>query len=131
MRLGKCKHNPEGKVVLLLGAMVLREIPGPWLCDCVDKYHRQNLSQMGAAQMLLELSAQITKLLPQDSKVVRFTEQCLEANQPSVSTLRRQFILHTGAVMRFNPMGNPAPVNQVANTTNINSAQLAKEQHMA
>jgi hypothetical protein len=55
-RAGKCKRNPEGRVVLPAGSMVLRSITGTWLRDRIDEYHRQNPGQM-AAQMLFEVAA--------------------------------------------------------------------------
>ena len=66
IRFGKCKHSPEGKVVLPSGAMVPCSIMGTWLCDCIDEYHRQNPGQL-AAQMLFEVAtAQTVSALPND-----------------------------------------------------------------
>ena len=54
-RTSKCKRNHEGKVVLPLGVMVLRDVPGNWLHNRMDEWHWKNLGQM-ASQMLLEVA---------------------------------------------------------------------------
>ena len=55
IRFRKCKHSPKGKVVLLMRAHVPCSITGTWLCDRIDKWHRQNPRQM-AAQMYFEVT---------------------------------------------------------------------------
>ena len=55
-RFGKCKRSPEGKVVLPTGAQVPRSVPGAWMRDRVEEWHRQNPGQM-AAQMYVEVTA--------------------------------------------------------------------------
>jgi hypothetical protein len=55
-RVSKCKHSAVGRVVLPSGVMVLRDVPGNWLCDCVDEWHWQNPRQ-AASQMILEVAA--------------------------------------------------------------------------
>jgi hypothetical protein len=67
IRFGKCKRNPEGKVVLPSGAMVPRSITGTWLRDRVEEWHRQNPGQL-AAQMLFEVAtARAVTALPNDA----------------------------------------------------------------
>jgi hypothetical protein len=39
---GKCKWNDEGKVVLLNRLFVQCDIPGRWLRDMIDEWHRRN-----------------------------------------------------------------------------------------
>jgi hypothetical protein len=51
---GKCKRNDEGKVVLPNRLFVQCDIPGHWLRDRIDEWHRQNLGQV-AAQMMYNL----------------------------------------------------------------------------
>ena len=50
----------SSKVVLPSGAEVLCSIPGMWLRDCIDEWHRQNPGQMGATQMFFEVTAKAT-----------------------------------------------------------------------
>ena len=38
-RFGKCKRNPEGKVVLLTGAQVPRSVSRAWMHDRVKEWH--------------------------------------------------------------------------------------------
>ena len=62
-RTAKCKRNHEGKVVLPSGAMVPCDVPGNWLCDCMDEWHQTNLGQM-ASQMILEVAMAPTVSAP-------------------------------------------------------------------
>lgn len=39
---GRCKRNIDGKVTLPAGAFVPRDIPGRYLKDRIDKWHRRN-----------------------------------------------------------------------------------------
>ena len=48
IRLGKCKRNFEGKVVLPSGAYIPRDIQGKRFMDRIDEYHRRNPNQMAA-----------------------------------------------------------------------------------
>ena len=50
----------SGKVVLPSGAEVLHSVPGTWLRDHIDEWHRQNPGQMGAMQMFFEVTAKAT-----------------------------------------------------------------------
>jgi hypothetical protein len=92
--LGKCKCSIEGKVVLPSRATVPRSIIGAWLRECVDKYHRQNPNQLGAAQMLCEVANSVTIAAlsiaepeaPLGGKVVRFEP---EIGQPGVYALKK------------------------------------------
>ncbi len=48
IRLGKCKRNFEGKVVLPSGTYIPRDIPGKRFMDRIDEWHRRNPNQMAA-----------------------------------------------------------------------------------
>ncbi|KAH9009722.1 hypothetical protein EDB85DRAFT_2162357 [Lactarius pseudohatsudake] len=98
-RLGKCKCNHEGKVVLPSGAMVPHEITGAWLRDRFDEYHAWNPGQLGATQMFFEMTAQIDK-----SKAARFTDDCPEDDEPGVYALRRQYVPRNRMPSRSLPM---------------------------
>ena len=54
---GKCKRNTDGKVILPSGAFVPRNIPGQWLRDQIDEWHRRNPNQLAAAQMMYRVLA--------------------------------------------------------------------------
>jgi len=49
---GLCKRNTEGRVTLPSGAFVPREIPGKYLKERVEEWHRRNPGQLAASQML-------------------------------------------------------------------------------
>ena len=73
-----------------------QHITGAWLCDCVDEYHQINLRQITAAQMLMEMAAPSTQMMPMlpeasqfsVSKAVRFDP---EVGQPGVFAYKQQF----------------------------------------
>ena len=96
-RTGKCKRNHEGKVVLPSGAMVPRNVPGNWLRDCVDEWHRRNPGQM-ALQMLLEVAVVKTVSVPSGEvagqSYLSYPAQAMgqgpEVLQPGLYALRRQ-----------------------------------------
>jgi len=55
----KCKHSPEGRVVLPSGAIVLCSITRTWLYDHVEEWHWLNPRQM-AAHMLFEVATLVS-----------------------------------------------------------------------
>ena len=56
---GKCKRNQDGKVVLPSGAYVPRDITGKFLCNCINKWHRKNPNQLGAATLIHTINKRI------------------------------------------------------------------------
>ena len=52
VQAGKCKRNPEGKVVLPSGAYVPREIPGALLQDRINEWHNRNPGQLASVSLL-------------------------------------------------------------------------------
>ena len=57
----KCKKNQDGKVVLPSGAYIPRNITGKCLCDHVNKSHRKNPNQLGAATLIHTINKHILK----------------------------------------------------------------------
>ncbi|KAI0964028.1 hypothetical protein AcW1_000946 [Taiwanofungus camphoratus] len=51
---GKCKRNPDGKIVLPNGNFVPRTIPGRTICDRLYEYHRRNGTN-SSPQLLFEI----------------------------------------------------------------------------
>ena len=91
IRIGKCKRNHENKLVLPLGAVVLRHITGTWLKDRFNEYHRQNPNETGKAQMLCEVATLVTTVQDEDaqsssSEAARLSPQI---GQPGVYALKR------------------------------------------
>src|SRR5580765_5646315 len=46
IKQGRCRRNFEGKVILPSGAFVPRDIPGQYLCDRIDEWHKRNPNQL-------------------------------------------------------------------------------------
>jgi len=63
---GKIRRDAEGKVILSSGAFVPRSIPGQWLRDRVDEWHRQNPGQLARAQ--LSASTMMFDIIPQPAR---------------------------------------------------------------
>ena len=62
IKASKCKKSTaNGKVVLPSGAEILRGVPGSWLRNRVDEWHRTNPGQL-AVQILFEVTAEATAL---------------------------------------------------------------------
>ena len=59
IRAGKCRRNHEGRVVLPSSAYVPREIPGNYLKDRIDEWHRRNPNQLAAASLVNMISKSI------------------------------------------------------------------------
>ena len=51
IRLGRCRRNFEGKVVLPSGAFVPHDIQGQYLRDRIDEWHRQHPNQLASGQL--------------------------------------------------------------------------------
>ena len=54
---GKCKRNAEGKVVLPNGYYIPRDIPGKWLVERIDEWHKRNPGQIVTGTMLHEITS--------------------------------------------------------------------------
>jgi hypothetical protein len=54
---GKCKRNIDNKIVLPSGAFLPRDIPGQYMKERFDEYHRRNPGQMGTAQLMYGILA--------------------------------------------------------------------------
>jgi hypothetical protein len=67
IRIGKCKRNAEGKVVLPSGAFVPRDIPGNLLSERIEEWHRRHPNQLGAVALLHTVSHHNTIVTPSDS----------------------------------------------------------------
>lgn len=52
IKIGKCKRNAEGKVVLPSGAFVPRDIPGNLLSERIEEWHRRNPNQIAAVTLI-------------------------------------------------------------------------------
>ncbi len=51
VKVGKCKRNIEGKVVLPSGVYVLREMPGINIKERCDEWHHQNPNQLASGSL--------------------------------------------------------------------------------
>src|SRR5208282_2084121 len=56
---GKCRRNQEGKVVLPTGAYVSRTVPGKWMRDRINEWHRQHPNQLAAATLIHTIDARL------------------------------------------------------------------------
>jgi len=114
--MGKCKRSPKGKIVLPSGAVVPHHITGAWLHDRIDEYHRQNPGQIGAAQMLYEMSRSTTTATPPiATKSIWFTRAEPEPGQAGVYTFKKHFAPRVGNAGRASTKKNNIPAVEVQN----------------
>jgi len=66
---GKCKRNAEGKVVLPNGYYIPRDIPGRWLIERIDEWHKRNPGQVVTGTMLHEITSTAT-LVPTQAHIL-------------------------------------------------------------
>ena len=55
----KSKKNQEGKIVLSSGAFVPRDIPGRWLMNRIDEWHKKNPNQLATTVMVNTINKRI------------------------------------------------------------------------
>jgi len=116
IRMGKCKRSPKGKIVLPSGAVVPHHITGAWLRDRIDEYHRQNPGQMGAAQMLYEMSRSTTTATPPiATKSVWFARAEPEPGQAGVYAFKKHFAPRVRNAGRASTKKNNVPAVEVQN----------------
>ena len=131
IRIGKCKRNIDGKVVLSSGAFVPREIMGGNLKDRVDKWHRRNPGQLATGQMMFMVNTAPTHLMMIASQhdspsLLDVTPTYQLTNVQRIASLKRElFTLRTrGARARkmaqagcLAPTPSPAPERQAMTET--------------
>jgi hypothetical protein len=52
----KCKRNPEGKIVLPNGQYTPRSIPGRFIKDRIDKWHKRNPVKSTSSSLMYEIN---------------------------------------------------------------------------
>jgi len=70
---GKIHRNQEGCVMLSSGAYIPRSVPGRWISEQVDKWHRRNPGQTVKGQ--LSSNTGVTILFFKEQPVIRVTEK--------------------------------------------------------
>jgi len=64
IKQGKCRRNFEGKVILSSGAFVPRDIPGRYLRDRIDEWHRRNPNQLAAGTLFNAVFSKDKPVIP-------------------------------------------------------------------
>jgi hypothetical protein len=64
---GKCRRNVEGKVILNSGAYAPRNLPGTWLRDRIDEWHRRNPGQQTKGHLTSNMSSSLMYEVANDS----------------------------------------------------------------
>jgi hypothetical protein len=52
----KCKRNPEGKIILPNGQYTPRNIPGRFIKDCIDEWHKRNPVKSTSSSLMYEIN---------------------------------------------------------------------------
>src|SRR5271156_4504589 len=59
IKMGKCRGNQEGKVVLPTGSYVPQAITGRHLAEQIDKWHTEHPNQLAAATLIHTIDRQV------------------------------------------------------------------------
>ena len=57
IRVGKCKKNMEGRIMLSMGTFIPQEILGNNLKDHVDEWHHHNPSQLATSLVMFTINS--------------------------------------------------------------------------
>jgi len=111
---GKICKNQEGCIVLSSGTYVPRSIPGRWILEQVDEWHRRNPGQTVEGQLSSNTGA--TMLFFEEQPVIRVTEQeaasiltlsaedCIKALEHEIFVLCKQQIFDRVEIAKKAPV---------------------------
>jgi hypothetical protein len=118
----KCKRNPEGKIVLPNGQYTPRSIPGQFIKDHIDKWHKRNPVKSTSSSLMYEINpvttssqTSIATNMVSTSSTNTFTaDQCIAALEQEIFNPRnakRTFdgveILKPARANKANPTEQP------------------------
>jgi hypothetical protein len=92
----KCKRNPEGKIVLPNGQYTPRSIPGRYIKDHIDEWHKRNPVKSTSSSLMYEISpvamssqtSVSTNMVSTSSTNVFTTDQRIAALEQEIFNLR-------------------------------------------
>jgi hypothetical protein len=92
----KCKRNPEGKIVLPNGQFTLRSIPGRFIQDRIDEWHKRNPTKSTFSSLMYEINpvaalsqtSVATNMVLTLSTNVFTADQCIAALEQEIFALR-------------------------------------------
>jgi hypothetical protein len=98
----KCKRNPEGKIVLPNGQFTPCSIPGQFIKDRIDKWHKRNPSTSTSSSLMYEINPVVA--LSQASVATNMVSKSLTnvftADQ-RIATLEQEIFIHKNARRTF------------------------------
>jgi hypothetical protein len=117
----ECKRNPEGKIVLPNGQFTLHSIPGQFIRDRIDEWHKHNLSKSTSSSLMYEInpvvassqtSVATNKVLILSTNV--FTaDQCIATLEPEIFNLRNATRTFDGVeILKPARANKPVPTEQ-------------------
>jgi hypothetical protein len=92
----KCKRNPEGKIVLPNGQYTPPSIPGRYIKDCIDKWHKRNPVKSTSSSLMYEINPVVTSsqtsvatnMVSTLSTNAFTADQCIAALEQEIFNLR-------------------------------------------
>jgi hypothetical protein len=92
----KCKRNPEGKIIIPNGQYTLHSIPGQFIKDCINEWHKHNPVTFTSSSLMYEISPVVvssqtsvsTNMVSTLSTNVFTTDQCIAALEQEICNLR-------------------------------------------
>ena len=128
---GKVKRNAEGKVVLPNGEFVPRGIPGEWLRDRVDEWHRQNPGQLAKVELLTRSNTEQLMLAIDSSKTSAFqlsTEDRIASIEQEIMALRAKEKFDAVELPRRRAPAKPQPTASESRPVDPDSDQTVDQE---
>jgi hypothetical protein len=117
----KCKRNPEGKIVLPNGQFTPRSIPGWFIKDRIDEWHKHNPPESTSSPLMYEINpvatssqtSVATNMVSTSSTNVFTADQRIAALEQEIFTLRNAKRTFDGVEILKPPHANkPVPTEQ-------------------
>jgi hypothetical protein len=127
----KCKRNPEGKIVLPNGQYTPCSIPGRFIKDRIDKWHKRNPIKSTSSSLMYEINpaamssqtSVATNMVSTSSTNVFTTDQRIAALEQEIFNLRNAKhtfdgveILKPARANKTNPTGQPKAPESMTKT---------------
>jgi hypothetical protein len=117
----KCKRNPEGKIVLPNGQYTPRSIPGQFIKDRIDEWHKCNPVKSTSSSLMYEINpvatssqtSVATNMVSMSSTNTFTADQCIAALEQEIFNLRNAKCTFDGVeILKPARANKPNPTEQ-------------------
>lgn len=125
IRVGKCKRNAEGKVVLPSGAYVPRDTPGTLLSERIEEWHRTHPNQLGVVTLLNTIELPKLNAVSKDqNSIVKHTFQLSTTDR--IATIEAELFNLRARNAKFIPLARTRAQRARAGITDIEEESEAE-----